>query len=927
MQQRPLRRPTSIRATIRAMKNSFATHRFAVVLLMSMVVIAVVFPLGAADKEAAPTKPVDRVLPSGATCLLWTRPGSGTVLVAVAVPAGSQDEHPAMAGLSHYLEHLLFDGFDDFNERGVTEAFEDLSVYMNAFTREQTTVFFALAPRENASAAAALMAGMLTRSKIVPATYEKEKKVILEELAKDHASPNGLEEELLRALLWQGTPLQNPVGGYVDTVEATPRDEVIGYWKARYGASGYRVLVTGDLPVAGLEEVLAPFAKLDRGPAVPPRADQLSWAGWGEWQAEPAPEGGDGEGGMPAMGMGMAAMHGGGSGPASGTLAVVLAAPDSLAERGVALELIARWLGDPAGPLAWFLVPELASEVSVSRLPREPRDLLEVRVEGVDGVDPGTLLAQTLGGLATAAAGPSDAEVGDLQRSWAAERALTGQRLHYAAVFYGEGLAAGRGPLVEAMDPPVLSPDDVRTAAADLLRDSRGRTRAAWLGDGGPLEKSPLPAAVAPTPRAAASTLEAGPLGSRVATLANGLVVGILPESGADVFGLHLLVADRTLYEPDDAPGVADLIHRLLPGGTVLAGSRELADRIERAGIDVKTADSPMIPFDNRYHVPDFSYVRIEGPAGSFGEAMQILAEMVRVAAWDDEGWRVAVEAHRAEAESDNQGAELAAQILAASLLGPENPLAKPVAGKPDAPIATPERVREVWGAWPGGYFAPDRLVLTVASPIAPEQALAFIEDAFSGGADATPRRGPYPAPQPQAVAKETEAGDAPQVTLLWGRLTEVRPEDRAALLVAMDAYSDRMVAVIREREGLAYRLGASARDVQGAGWVLSAVVGTRPENRARVAELLREIAIDLGNNPLGGDDLARLNARERRTRMLRSLSAASRAYRLGRALFEGPESPLLVDEEAYAAVTPEEVQAAVATYLDPQKMLLVIAP
>jgi predicted Zn-dependent peptidase len=164
-------------------------------------------------------------------------------------------------------------------------------------------------------------------------------------------------------------------------------------------------------------------------------------------------------------------------------------------------------------------------------------------------------------------------------------------------------------------------------------------------------------------------------------------------------------------------------------------------------------------------------------------------------------------------------------------------------------------------------------------------------------------------------------------VTLLWGRLADVRPQDRAALLVAMDAFSDRMVAVIREREGLAYRLGASARDVQGAGWILSAVVGTRPENRDRVAELLQEIVDDLATNPLGADDLARLNARERRSRMLRSLSAASRAYRLGRALFEGPESPLLVDEAAYAAVTPEQVQAAVATYLNPEQMVLVIAP
>ncbi len=90
------------------------------------------------------------------------------------------------------------------------KAFERLSAYMNAFTREQATVYFALVPRSDAVAAAELMAGMLTRSTIGSAVYEKEKKVILEELAKDHASPDGLKEEKLRGVLWRGTPARTP---------------------------------------------------------------------------------------------------------------------------------------------------------------------------------------------------------------------------------------------------------------------------------------------------------------------------------------------------------------------------------------------------------------------------------------------------------------------------------------------------------------------------------------------------------------------------------------------------------------------------------------------------------------------------------------------------------------------------------------------
>jgi zinc protease len=903
-------------------------RRVSFVLIVAVAVVAVfaMLPTAVHGKDVSAQGVVERDLPSGAKALLWPRPGSGTVLITVAVPAGSQDEPIGMGGLSHYLEHLLFDGFDDLDERAVTEGFERLSAYMNAFTREQATVYFALVPRTDAVAAAELMAGMLTRSTIGSAVYEKEKKVILEELAKDHASPNGLKEEKLRGVLWGGTPLEHPVGGTVESVSATPRDEVVGYWKARYVPSGYRLLITGDLSVDGLAAAMEPFTKLEGASMPPSRPDPTSWSGWGEWDAAVAPEAPAGSGGMPAMGMGHG-MPGKAQGPAGGTLAVVIAVPDALAASGTSLEVISRWLADPSGPLATSLVPDLARDLSVVRLPREPRDFLEIRVEAEIGVEPGELLGRLLGALDGAAGGPDDAEVSAIQRAWAGERALNDQRLHYAAVFYGEALASGRGDLAESVAPSEVTSAEVRAAAGELLVEATQRTRAAWLGEGGPEERSALPAAVAPATREDLTVLGQGPLGSLTATLANGVVVGILPEEGSEVFGIHLLVADRTLREAADAPGVADLLHRLLPGGTVLGGSRELARRIEWAGIDVKTADSPAIPFDNRYHVPDFSYIRIEGPAQSLTVALMMLAEMVREPAWDDAGWRSAAAGHSSEQKSDNRGSEKAQQLFLGSLLGPDHPLARPVSGPLSDTTVSPEELREVWQSWPSGYFAPDRLVVTLASPFSAQETLDLVTDAFSGGPDGEPARGPYPEPKPPAEAPTVEIGEAPQVTLLWGRIAEVAPEDRAALLVAMDALSDRMTAVIREREGLAYRLGAGVRPIPGGAWILSATVGTRPDNAERVAGLLEELVAELSAGPISAGDLERLNARARRTRMLRGLSAASRAYRVGRALFEGPGSPLAVDDAAYAAVTLEQVQLVVRRYLVPDKMLLVVTP
>ncbi len=663
------------------LKNTFSFVVSIVVPVLFVAVFAAPDRSSRDPEDAVTTGPVEQVLPSGARALLWPRPGSGTVLVTVAVPAGSQDEPSGMGGLSHYLEHLLFDGYDDLDERDVTEAFEVLSAYMNAFTREQATVYFALVPREDAVAAAELMVGMLTRSTINEAVYEKEKKVILEELAKDHASPDGLKEERLRSVLWSGTLLEHPVGGSVASVEATTRDEVADYYKAHYVPSGYRILITGDLGPVGLAEVLAPFAVLEAGGPPLTRPDPLTWSGWGEWGAAQPPEAPAAGGGSPAgMGMGHG-MGGPPRGPSGGTLEIVIAAPDAAAQSGISMEVLARWLSDPSGPLAAVLVPDLAADVSVARLPRDPRDLLQIRVQAGVGVEPEFLLVTALGALEAAAAGPDDAVVASIQRTWAGERALNDQRLHYAAVFYGEALAAARGELVDAVAPPVVSPASVRATASVLFGGATARTRAAWIGEGGPEGRAPLPQAAAIEIPQRMTAVEPGPLGSVVATLDNGLVVGILPEEGSDVFGIHLLVADRTLREPAGAPGISDLVHRLLSGGTVLGPGQSLAQRIERAGFEVKIADSPVIPFDNRYHVPDFSYVRIEGPAAGLETALMMLAEMLRVPAWDEAGWRSAAGDHQAEREADNRGSEKARQLFLGALLGDDNPLAQPVSG------------------------------------------------------------------------------------------------------------------------------------------------------------------------------------------------------------------------------------------------------
>ncbi len=883
--------------------------------------------LAAESPEPAGVTARELALKGGARAVVVPRAGVGAVLIAAAVPAGSADEDPAHAGLSHYLEHLLFDGFDGMGERGVTEAFERAGAYVNAFTREQSTVFFVLSPPESAPESARLLAGMLTRSTISEPVYEKERGVILEELAKDAAQPSMAREAAIRRLLWDGTNFAHPIGGTPESVEATPREGVIAYWQERYRPAGFRLLALGDLPDAELEAVLAPFGGAWTGEMAPARSDTLAAPGWGHWRAAAAPKtkpAGGGPSGMPPGMMGGRGGHGMPRGPKGGELALVLAAPDTLAQDGAALALLAQWLEDPAGPLHRVLGPEKAAAISAVRLPRDPRDLIEIRVEAAPKVSPETLLPAVLGALDAAAAGPSDADVARLSGADAAHRAREGQRLHQVAVLFGEALSAARGSLVETIVAAALEPAAVRSAAGALFGESRARTRAAWLGEGGPSEATPLPESVAPEAVASEGALETGPFGARVATLGNGLVLGVLEEPGSPVFGVHLLVADRGLRETQ--PGLGDLWHRLLPAGTALGGSASLARRMERLGVSLKEADNPVIPFDDRYHRPDFSYLRLEGPAESLEPALALLAELLRAPEWDEDGIRSGLARHDKARQAGARGGAPARRALRAHLFGAEHPLAMPAAGDPGAPLPSAEKLATWRRAWPSGYFDPSRLVLSIASPAPAEQVASLAGDLFGDGPESKPQRGPYPPAQPGAApVAETPAG--PQLTVLWGRLARVPADQRAPLLLALSALSDRMVAEIREKEGLAYRLGAGAEGLATGEWLIAASVGTRPKNRARVETRLAELMEELATKPLPKSELERLVARGRRSTMLRGLAAASRAYRLGRALFEGEGCPLLVDEAALAAVTPEELRAAAERWLSAGALTRIAAP
>lgn len=832
-------------------------------------------------------------LDNGVEAVIVPRRGSDAVLFSVAIDAGSQDEPATLAGMSHFLEHLLFDGYDELDERGVTERFAHHAAYVNATTRSQSTIFFALAPAEEAPAVAQIIAGMLARSTIPPAAFEKEKKVILEELARDAAMPEMVSEQQAQLALWSGTLAARPTGGDPQTVQAARRDDVLRYWKERYRPDAMRVLIAGDLPPTELKALLAPLATLPAATGKrQPRGSVLRWPGWGQWRREPAPAQQEG----------------------SRLLAALALPPDVDPEVAATLAACFSEPGStPATALEEF-------DLSIDHATASPEDIWTIELRDTKGGALEAVLPRLLSALAQAATRGPDRETWQrVATARQAQRHLDEQRLHYMAVLRGDLLATARGDLAHAFSERLPRYEEGLAAARRILESASARLRVVLLEPGA--KASPW-SALPPAPPASGSMTTNDPRFDTTAqrtrsTLPNGLTLLAREESGASVFAIHLLVADRSAREPAELPGVAELAHRLLAQGSLQSDSATLARRLSRLGVTLKTADDVRVPFDDYQNDKAYSYVRMEGPADRLPEALPLLAELLQAPRLEPMAYAAAVDDWHAARRAAKGPGTLAGLALRRRLLGDNAWTHGPIPGPDGGPEISLDALAAFIGRWPAGYFAPSRLVLSIVSDRPPGEIRARVDELLGDGPSNPPQREarPQPLATPSAAQPQSDP-PGPQISVSWGRVANVPPETAPALALALAALSDRMVAQIREKAGLAYRLGAGASSLGGDRWLLEASVGTRPENRAAVTAAFLQIVDELATTPLSPSDLQRLTADRRRQEMLDGLAAISRAARLSLQEFDGNAAPHAVTAAQMAQVTAPQLQAAAKQYL-----------
>lgn len=185
-------------------------------------------------------------LANGLRILTAPMPTTRSVSVSLYVGAGSRYETDPEAGISHLLEHLLFKGTPKRpTPQEISELIEGVGGVMNAGTDREMTVYYAKVARVHFDRAADALTDMIRNALVAAEELEKERKVVIEELAAVEDSPAQLVDLLLDATMWPGQPLGRDVGGTEATVSAITRDETVGYLHRQYVPNNIVVSVAG----------------------------------------------------------------------------------------------------------------------------------------------------------------------------------------------------------------------------------------------------------------------------------------------------------------------------------------------------------------------------------------------------------------------------------------------------------------------------------------------------------------------------------------------------------------------------------------------------------------------------------------------------------------------------------------------------------
>ncbi len=734
-----------------------------------------------------------------------------TALVAsvVCIRAGSRTETPVNNGLSHLLEHMLFDGTERLSREELARAVNSRGGYFNAFTRKDYVVFEMVMSPADIFTGMKLQADQVLHSTIPADELAKEKKVVCEEIAKDMYDAYSAADDEIMKRLFSGTGYGLPVIGNFSTVQSISREAVLNFYHTRYVPNRMTLIVIGDFSVPqmfqNVRELYGPIPEglnprgVSGAPAYPeddsvqiiPRPVDSEYM----LMAIPAPPATDPMAPAAALGVSIWCDSGNSS----------LKRAVTQGEHPLALSVDA-WITEHNG--FSLLNIGIRPAPDTGKTPQELADSIQAAVSA---------------DLKQFSESTVEQEKLDRSRmSFAVDRRFSEEKYVFRARDIAHHDALG------AFDAYVMYPERLQRITSVQIRDAMRL-----------FARSPL-CSVYVVPEKSGemkNSTDDNPWEPAMKEMENGLKVILWPDSSASLLACHLLVPVPGL--PDS--GVQKIVSGLLDKGTSTMDEQAISDALADYGIRLKITDNPYMPFDNYYNSPEYSYIRMECLSEYGTQALALMKEIAFDSTLPEDAFhqRVRVLAGLA-ARRKSKPSDIAGDILE-SLMFPDSLFSRPELPDPaQLKEIHPEQARAFYHA----AYVPSNCILSIVGGMDRNRMWDAVQDVF----------GALPRVQRPAIAGMTPA-EVPVRKLVSVNSSgafiraavpvRIDPKDRAALAVAMQILSSKMADLIRETKGMAYRLGASV-SFRRRNAVIGAAVGTRAENTRVVEADLRSLIREL---------------------------------------------------------------------------------
>lgn len=161
---------------------------------------------------------------------------------------GSRYEPAEIAGVSHFLEHMLFKGTERRPDpMTISEQIEGVGGMLNAATGRESTSYWSKVPSTHFALAFDVLADMLRNSVFDQTELDKERRVIFEEIRSVQDVPEDLVHDVIDELVWGSDPVGREIAGTEETVGNTSRDHMMDFWRRNYSPERLVIAAGGDI--------------------------------------------------------------------------------------------------------------------------------------------------------------------------------------------------------------------------------------------------------------------------------------------------------------------------------------------------------------------------------------------------------------------------------------------------------------------------------------------------------------------------------------------------------------------------------------------------------------------------------------------------------------------------------------------------------